>query len=146
MKEGANKGRPYVSCASRKCNFFQWMDEASGEGVQFAPTPVRGKGGGKGDVCFQCNQPGHWASNCPNMVCQQDRQQSGNQSFGRDTSNDVCYKCNQTGHWASNCPNEAAAGKGAARGYKGYGKNQMVPVGFEQLDASVNGGIRSAPY
>lgn len=22
--------------------------------------------GREGDVCYQCNQPGHWASNCPN--------------------------------------------------------------------------------
>mmetsp|Transcript_21416 Transcript_21416/g.49861 ORF Transcript_21416/g.49861 Transcript_21416/m.49861 type:complete len:585 (-) Transcript_21416:170-1924(-) len=75
-KEGQNKGRPFFVCGRRACDFFAWGDEEPG-GKGSLPTPARAppRGGGDlggpsagGDVCFNCNQPGHWASNCPNKA------------------------------------------------------------------------------
>ncbi|CAJ1345358.1 unnamed protein product [Effrenium voratum] len=71
QKEGQNKGRPFNICMKRSCDFFAWGDEEPRAGGAL-PTPVRAPrgegGGGGGDVCFQCNQPGHWASACPNKA------------------------------------------------------------------------------
>ncbi|WVO18767.1 uncharacterized protein IAS62_000038 [Cryptococcus decagattii] len=56
-KEGPNKGRQFWACPNNpkaQCGFFQWEDD-----------PNVGGGGSSGE-CFKCNQPGHWASNCPN--------------------------------------------------------------------------------
>merc|ERR1719343_1399102 len=69
-KEGPNKRRPYASCPTRKCQFFQWMDEENGAGPMGVATPQRGgKSSGRdvsSDVCYKCGMTGHWASNCPN--------------------------------------------------------------------------------
>jgi len=57
-------------CVKRGCDFFQWADEEPKTG---APTPTPARAGTvsrsrEGDVCFHCNQPGHWAGSCPNKA------------------------------------------------------------------------------
>jgi hypothetical protein len=49
------------------------------------------------DVCFKCNQPGHWASECP--------QNSSARATADVNKRDVypCLRCGKTGHWAQNC-------------------------------------------
>lgn len=70
QKEGPNRGRPFMICVKRGCDFFQWADEEPKTG---APTPTPARAGTvsrsrEGDVCFHCNQPGHWAGSCPNKA------------------------------------------------------------------------------
>jgi len=56
-------------CVKRGCDFFQWADEEPKIGA--TPTPARAgtvSRSREGDVCFHCNQPGHWAGSCPNKA------------------------------------------------------------------------------
>jgi len=53
---------------------------------------------GKGDACFYCRQPGHWARECPDL-----------QAHGFGTSSvGMCFKCQKPGHWARDCPGSGA--------------------------------------
>lgn len=49
------------------------------------------------NVCFKCNQPGHWASECP--------QNAAVRASADVNKRDVypCLRCGKTGHWAQNC-------------------------------------------
>ncbi|KAI0272245.1 DNA topoisomerase [Russula aff. rugulosa BPL654] len=63
-KEGPNQGKTYWSCPSSQaaaCQFFEWDDNQSGATV---PLGVRTQsaGGEQTGGCFNCGQPGHWAS------------------------------------------------------------------------------------
>jgi len=61
------------------------------------------KAGGKKDpksgLCFNCNQPGHVAKNCPKSNKSQ-----------KDLSHITCHKCKKKGHYANKCPQK---GEGA---------------------------------
>ncbi|ONK62252.1 uncharacterized protein A4U43_C07F1930 [Asparagus officinalis] len=52
-----------------------------------------------GNVCFKCNQTGHWARDCPASGDIANRASN----VSNDSGN-VCFKCNQSGHWARDCP------------------------------------------
>ena len=52
---------------------------------------MKGKEEKKEPVCYNCQEPGHMAYNCPNPRKQR--------AF-------ICYNCNQEGHMARNCPEE----------------------------------------
>ncbi|ORY31011.1 DNA topoisomerase [Naematelia encephala] len=82
-------------------------------------STVRGGGGagkagkaGSSDACYKCQQPGHWASACPN-------EESGSRAApGRNNGRSIavsgeCYKCQKSGHWAKDCPNERPDSSGA---------------------------------
>ncbi|KAF9557949.1 prokaryotic type I DNA topoisomerase [Agrocybe pediades] len=128
MKEGANKGRKFWKCKSETCRFFEWDDEppkskskptygANGSGSGSMPARAQSFSGAagndkSGDMCYKCNQTGHWQSSCPNVGGSDNKR---TRSFG-NSSNDPCYKCQKTGHWSSECPNPAASGSGSKGG------------------------------
>jgi len=120
-KEGPNKGRPFFCCSQPQpgCGFFQWGDEEPGQGdaQRGVATPARDRAG---DVCYKCNQSGHWASNCPNEA----GGKGGKGDGGAQGSSGACFKCNEPGHWASNCPNEAGGKGGGGRGKSGKGRGR----------------------
>lgn len=96
-----------------------------GYGGSGAPPPVPGTntfqaaadGGAlkdkSNDVCFKCNQPGHWSSNCPTAGA------GGGDAGGGAAKTGTCFKCGQPGHWASQCPNPGGANAGGGGGYGG---------------------------
>ena len=70
-----------------------------------------GGGGGSsgGNVCYKCNQPGHFANNCPQNNNSSNRRGGGGGGNGSGgSSGTVCFRCNQPGHFASNCPNSSS--------------------------------------
>ncbi|KAI0268849.1 DNA topoisomerase [Gloeopeniophorella convolvens] len=116
-KEGANKGRQFWSCPSQaaRCNFFEWDDgengpgagagAASGHGPGPAPLSARTQSAGgqpTAGECFNCGQPGHWASACPSG------NQRGNLKRSKTTAGKTqggagggeCFKCGKEGHYS----------------------------------------------
>ncbi|KAF9979982.1 hypothetical protein BGZ65_005727 [Modicella reniformis] len=50
------------------------------------------RSGGPGSGCFLCNQPGHWARECPEA-----------REKGMDVKSGKCFKCGEPGHLARYC-------------------------------------------
>eukprot|EP01134_Creolimax_fragrantissima_P003790 CFRG3790T1 len=114
VKEGPNKGRQFNACGKgpgQGCGYFEWKNE-----VRPSETGAyNDKGGGRGGNCFNCNQPGHWSSNCPS-----------NGGFGRESvavsrasgggrkgayeaqpktyTKRLCSVCRRPGHNKNKCP------------------------------------------
>lgn len=63
--------------------------------------PGRGGEGGRKNVCYNCRQPGHNASSCPEK-----RDVTCPKSFveGRPVSDVLCYKCGSIEHALQQCP------------------------------------------
>ncbi|KNC82673.1 hypothetical protein SARC_05050 [Sphaeroforma arctica JP610] len=113
QKEGPNKGKRFWTCPfgpSRGCGFFEWVNPEAGAGMDGGSNGYGNNGGGASLVCFNCNQPGHWATNCP--------QKKGTSSWGGSThkrkvdANDrsssgkikrCCSICKQPGHTMRTC-------------------------------------------
>ncbi|KAF9523469.1 DNA topoisomerase [Crepidotus variabilis] len=118
VKEGANQGRKFWKCRKRDegvpCKFFEWDDQPPG--AKKTPTstggPYNGSGGGGSmasstDVCYKCQQTGHWASHCPTEGTANNKR---SRSFGTSSNNNAasgaeCFKCHQIGHFSTACPN-----------------------------------------
>jgi len=58
-------------------------------------------GGGRGGACYNCNQDGHMARDCPDGDRRGGRGGGGGGGRGGDS---VCYNCNGSGHFARDCP------------------------------------------
>ncbi|KAH8977770.1 hypothetical protein EDB86DRAFT_2816805, partial [Lactarius hatsudake] len=114
-KEGQNQGRHYWSCPNSQaasCNFFEWEDDPAAA-VTVAPLNARTMSAGAGSQqttgeCYNCGQPGHWASACPagNQRNNLKRSKTTIPSKSRGTGpagpggGAECFKCGKEGHYS----------------------------------------------
>uniref|UniRef100_A0ACD5TZ61 Uncharacterized protein n=1 Tax=Avena sativa TaxID=4498 RepID=A0ACD5TZ61_AVESA len=56
------------------------------------------------DVCFKCNQPGHYSRDCPGQATSY-----GSSAGNANARSDLCFKCNQPGHFSRDCPGLASS-------------------------------------
>ncbi|XP_059643030.1 uncharacterized protein LOC132284903 [Cornus florida] len=92
--------RPSAEGPSGKKNrgvSFQFQGQQFARSAPTTPMPATSAKGGV--ICYRCNQPGHYKSECPQISV----------NFG------VCFGCGQQGHKVKNCPNQGA-GTGSGRG------------------------------
>lgn len=79
-------------------------------------SSMRRDSSGGGPVCYNCQAPGHFASDCPSRRNGSEGGGSfgggGGASAGAAGGGLSCYSCGQAGHFASSCPSKRFGGAG----------------------------------
>ncbi|KAF6982814.1 hypothetical protein CFC21_001155 [Triticum aestivum] len=77
-----------------------------------------GSSASKAHLCSKCNQPGHWSRDCAVQAALH-----GSSAGNGNGSLGFCFRCNQFGHCPSDCPAPySSAGGNGGRGWSGLQK------------------------
>ncbi|KAH9985368.1 hypothetical protein BJV77DRAFT_1032773 [Russula vinacea] len=141
-KEGPNQGKLYWSCPNSQtaaCNFFEWDDEQLGATAHLS-VRTHSAGSQQTGECFNCGQPGHWASACPARNqrdgLKRSRTTAPKPRNTADTTGAECFKCGENGHYSKDCPDPWVS-TGSGRG-RGLGRK----ASFSRGSSSTRGGSR----
>lgn len=67
-------------------------------------SPHRSINTNNSNLCFHCQQPGHYAASCPQAGANARSTVNAFGAAGAAPASGTCFKCGQTGHWANSCP------------------------------------------
>ncbi|XP_059650609.1 replication protein A 70 kDa DNA-binding subunit C-like [Cornus florida] len=95
QKRGIGPSSKGSSWKRNKSGSFQFQGQQS---ARSAHTTLLPAGSDRGAVvCFQCQQPGHYKSNCPMRL------------ISVSSTPKACYGCGQQGHLIRDCPSQGTS-------------------------------------
>lgn len=115
VKGGSNTAAPTANNNTNNSSTRVAPEQENTEYSRPAQKPAQKKSDMSGIVCFRCNQPGHYSTQCPNPP-------AADASNRSQVNQLVCNRCNQVGHLGHNCPQRPKTGDqdGQKKGARDY--------------------------
>lgn len=88
------------------CQLLEKVQEYNGDYIDnSANTSSSGNSGNKRKgACYICQDPGHYAPDCPNKKEKPENSYTRKQTIAQRKEISNCYHCGEKLHWAAQCP------------------------------------------